>query len=314
MDRIEPALRVIIHTLPFIQIVTPTAHTMTHSALRRTLLLALAATPFARAGTTPMPPDMRLVRLEAASGGRLGVAALNTADGRQLLHRADERFPFCSTFKMMLSAAVLAREPSVLQQRIRYDKGELVANSPITEKNLDDGMTIEALCAATIQYSDNTAANLLIRHLGGPEAVTAFARTIGDRQFRLDRMETELNSAIPGDPRDTTTPAAMMESLHKLALGDALPPAKREMLADWLIGNTTGATRIRAGVPSSWRVGDKTGAGSHGTVNDIAVLWPPGKAPIVLAVYLTQPGKDDEIRPEILGQAAKIVIDAFKVG
>lgn len=314
MDRIEPALRVIIHTLPFIQIVTLTAHTMTHSALRRTLLLALAATPFTRASATPMPPDLRLVRLEAASGGRLGVAALNTADGRQLLHRADERFPFCSTFKMMLSAAVLAREPSVLQQRIRYDKGELVAHSPITEKNLDDGMTIEALCAATIQYSDNTAANLLIRHLGGPEAVTAFARTIGDRQFRLDRMETELNSAIPGDPRDTTTPAAMMESLHKLALGDALPPAKREMLADWLIGNTTGATRIRAGVPSSWRVGDKTGAGSHGTVNDIAVLWPPGKAPIVLAVYLTQPGKDDAIRPEILGQAAKIVIDAFKVG
>lgn len=287
---------------------------MTHSALRRTLLLALAATPFTRATATPMPPDMRLVRLEAASGGRLGVAALNTADGRQLLHRADERFPFCSTFKMMLSAAVLAREPSVLQQRIRYDKVELVAHSPITEKNLDDGMTIEALCAATIQYSDNTAANLLIRHLGGPEAVTAFARTIGDRQFRLDRMETELNSAIPGDPRDTTTPAAMMESLYKLALGDALPPAKREMLTDWLIGNTTGATRIRAGVPSSWRVGDKTGAGSHGTVNDIAVLWPPGKAPIVLAVYLTQPGKDDAIRPEILGQAAKIVIDAFKVG
>lgn len=287
---------------------------MTHSALRRTLLLALASTPFARATATPMPPDMRLVRLEAASGGRLGVAALNTADGRELLHRADERFPFCSTFKMMLSAAVLAREPSVLQQRIRYDKGDLVAHSPITEKNLDDGMTIEALCAATIQYSDNTAANLLIRHLGGPEAVTAYARTIGDRQFRLDRLETELNSAIPGDPRDTTTPAAMMASLHKLALGDALPPAKREILADWLIGNTTGATRIRAGVPSSWRVGDKTGAGDHGTVNDIAVLWPPGKPPIVLAVYLTQPGKDDAIRPEILGQAAKIVIDAFKVG
>ncbi|HEX7981912.1 MAG TPA: class A beta-lactamase [Duganella sp.] len=287
---------------------------MTHSALRRTLLLALAATPFARATATPMPPDMRLVRLEAASGGRLGVAALNTADGRELLHRADERFPFCSTFKMMLSAAVLAREPSALQQRIRYDKGELVAHSPITEKNLDGGMTIEALCAATIQYSDNTAANLLIRHLGGPEAVTAYARTIGDRQFRLDRLETELNSAIPGDPRDTTTPAAMMASLHKLALGDALPPAKREILADWLIGNTTGATRIRAGVPSSWRVGDKTGAGDHGTVNDIAVLWPPGKPPIVLAVYLTQPGKDDAIRPEILGQAAKIVIDAFKVG
>lgn len=291
---------------------------MTHSATRRTLLLALAATPLARAHAAPsktMPPDMRLVRLEAASGGRLGVAALNTADGRELLHRADERFPFCSTFKMMLSAAVLAREPSVLEQNIRYDKAELVAHSPITEKHLDGGMSIEALCAATIQYSDNTAANLLIRHLGGPEEVTAYARSIGDRQFRLDRWETALNSAIPGDPRDTTTPAAMMASLHKLTLGEALPPAKRKIMTDWLIGNTTGATRIRAGVPSGWQVGDKTGAGDYGTVNDVAVLWPPGgKPPIVLAVYLTQPGKDDKIRPEILGQAAKIVIDAFKVG
>ena len=287
---------------------------MPHFATRRTLLLALASAPLARAHATAMPPDMRLVRLEAASGGRLGVAALNTANGRQLLHRGEERFPFCSTFKMMVSAAVLAQEPSVLQQRIRYDKSELVAHSPITGKNLDEGMTLEALCAATIQYSDNTAGNLLIRHVGGPEAVTAYARSIGDRQFRLDRWETELNSAIPGDPRDTTTPAAMMESLHKLTLGDALAPAKRQILVDWLIGNTTGATRIRAGVPSSWKVGDKTGAGSYGTVNDIAVLWPPGKAPIVLAVYLTQPGKDDDIRPEILGRAAKIVIDAFKVG
>jgi beta-lactamase class A len=294
---------------------------MSHSTTRRTLLLALAATPLARAyatptaPTAPMPPDMRLVRLEAASGGRLGVAAWNTADGRQLFHRADERFPFCSTFKMMLSAAVLAKEPSVLQQNIRYDKAELVAHSPITEEHVDGGMTIEALCAATIQYSDNTAANLLIRHLGGPEAVTAYARSIGDRQFRLDRWETALNSAIPGDPRDTTTPAAMMASLHKLTLGDALPPAKRKIMTDWLIGNTTGATRIRAGVPPSWKVGDKTGAGDYGTINDIAILWPPGnKPPIVLAVYLTQPGKDDKTRPEILGQAAKIVIDAFKVG
>jgi beta-lactamase class A len=290
---------------------------MTHFAMRRSLILALAASPLASArplSDTTMPPDLRLVQLEAASGGRLGVAALNTADGRRLLHRADERFPFCSTFKMMLGAAVLASEPSLLEKRLRYDKGELVAHSPITEKHVDDGMTVAQLCAATIQTSDNTAANLLIRELGGPEAVTAYARSIGDRQFRLDRWETALNSAIPGDPRDTTTPSAMMASLHALTLGEALPPAKRQILIDWLIGNTTGATRIRAGVPATWRVGDKTGAGDYGTVNDIAILWPPGKPPIVLAVYLTQPGKDDKIRPEILGRAAKIVINAFKVG
>jgi beta-lactamase class A len=302
---------------------------MTHFSTRRNLILTLAASPLVCANlansanpanpalvtaVTTMPPDLRLVQLEAASGGRLGVAAFNTGDGRQLLHRGDERFPFCSTFKMMLSAAVLAREPSLLQQRLRYEKGELVAHSPITEQHLDDGMTVAELCAATIQYSDNAAANLLIRELGGPEALTDFARSIGDRHFRLDRLETSLNSAIPGDPRDTTTPAAMMASLQVLTLGEALAPAKRKILIDWLVGNTTGATRIRAGVPSHWRVGDKTGAGDYGTVNDIAILWPPGKAPIVLAVYLTQPGKDDKIRPEILGKAAKIVIDAFKVG
>lgn len=295
---------------------------MTYSPTRRTLLLALAATPLARAHAAPLPsdpapdgsPSARLARLEAESGGRLGVAALNTADGSRVLHRADERFPFCSTFKMMLAAAVLARQPSLLTRHIRYGKDDLVPHAPVTAQHLDDGMTVEQLCAATIQYSDNPAANLLITLLGGPQAVTAYARAIGDREFRLDRRETELNSAIPGDPRDTTTPAAMLASLHKLTLGQALPAPQRKILTDWLIGNTTGATRIRAGVPAGWQVGDKTGAGAYGTVNDIAIVWPPGKPPIVLAVYLTQPGKEDKIRPEILGQAAKIVIDAFKVG
>jgi beta-lactamase class A len=184
----------------------------------------------------------------------------------------------------------------------------------ITSKHLADGMTVAELCEATLQYSDNPAANLLMKQIGGPAAVTAYARSIGDTEFRLERWETELNSAIPGDARDTTTPSAMARSLHKLVLGDALPAAQRKQLKDWMLGNTTGATRIRAGVPAAWPVADKTGAGDYGTVNDIAVIWPPGKAPIVLAVYLTQPGKDDKIRPEFHGEVAKIVIDAFKVG
>jgi beta-lactamase class A len=295
---------------------------MTHFTHRRALMLALAVTPFARAAdlldrapsATPLSPAARLAQLEVESGGRLGVAALNTADGRQLLHRADERFPFCSTFKMMLSAAVLAREPSLLRKRIQYDKSDLVPHAPVTSKHLADGMTVAELCEATLQYSDNPAANLLMKQIGGPAAVTAYARSIGDTEFRLERWETELNSAIPGDARDTTTPAAMARSLHALVLGDALPAAHRKQLKEWMLGNTTGATRIRAGVPSGWPVADKTGAGDHGTVNDIAVVWPPGKAPIVLAVYLTQPGKDDKIRPEFHGEVAKIVIDAFKVG
>jgi beta-lactamase class A len=295
---------------------------MTDFTKRRTLLLALAAAPLTHAAelldsppaATPLTPALLLARLEAESGGRLGVAALNTADGRQLLHRADERFPFCSTFKTMLSAAVLAKEPSLLKKRVAYSKGDLVAYSPVTGKHVGKGMTVAALCEATIQYSDNAAANLLMKQIGGPAAVTAFARSIGDNEFRLDRMETELNTAVPGDPRDTTTPAAMAASLHKLVLGDGLAPAQRKQLKDWMLGNTTGDTRIRAGVPSNWQVADKTGTGEHGTTNDIAVLWPPGRAPIVLVAYLTQPGKDDKARSEIIAEAAKIVSEAFRVG
>lgn len=293
---------------------------MSEFTTRRALMLALVSTPFARAAElldqapgAPVPtPTALLAALEKQSGGRLGVAALNMADGRQLLHRADERFPLCSTFKMMLSAAVLAREPALLKKRIRYTKKDLVPNSPVTEQHLAKGMTVAALCEATLQYSDNAAANLLMKQIGGPAAVTAYARSTGDADFRLERWETELNSAVPGDARDTTTPLAMAKSLHKLVLGEGLPAAPRKQLKDWMLGNTTGDTRIRAGVPAGWPVADKTGAGSYGTINDIAVIWPPGKPPIVLAVYLTQPGKDDKWRPEFHGEVAKVVIDAFR--
>lgn len=293
---------------------------MSHFTTRRALLLALVSTPLARAAdlldqapaATPLTPTALLARLEKESGGRLGVAALNTADGRLVLHRADERFPFCSTFKMMASAAILAREPSLLKKHIQYEKSDLVAHSPVTSKRVADGMTVAELCEATLQTSDNAAANLLMKQIGGPAAVTAYARSIGDTEFRLDRWETELNTAIPGDPRDTTTPLAMAKSLQKLVLGDALPAAQRKQLKDWMLGNTTGATRIRAGVPAGWPVADKTGAGDYGTVNDIAIIWPPGKAPIVLAVYITQPNKDDKSRPDIHGEVAKVVIEAFR--
>lgn len=295
---------------------------MTVFASRRALILALAAAPFARAadlldtapGSAPHSAASSLAKLEGESGGRLGVAALNTADGRQLLHRADERFPFCSTFKMMLSAAVLAREPSLLKKHVRYTKKDLVTYSPVTEKHVGKGMTVAALCEATLQTSDNTAANLLIRQLGGPAAVTAYARSIGDMEFRLDRIETELNTALPGDPRDTTTPASMAESLHKLVLGEGLGLVQRKQLKDWMLGNTTGDTRIRAGVPAGSLVADKTGTGDYGSTNDIGVIWQPGKAPIVLVTYLTQPGKDDKARSEILAEATRIVVEAFRVG
>lgn len=284
--------------------------------LRRSLLLALASSPLlgACAAATPRSTSAvaqaRLAALETASGGRLGVYALNTADGSSISQRGDERFPLCSTFKLVASAAILAqqmREPDLLSQRIKYTPVEVVTYSPITEKHLTDGMTVAELCAAAIQYSDNTAGNMLIKILGGPPAVTAFARSIGDNEFRLDRWETELNSAIPGDARDTTTPAAMAATVQKLVLGNTLAAPQREQLQAWLRGNTTGATRIRAGVPAGWIVGDKTGGGDYGANNDVAVLWPPGKPPVVLALYMTQREKDAKPKNEVLAEATRVV-------
>ncbi|PUA17137.1 class A beta-lactamase [Glaciimonas sp. PCH181] len=293
-----------------------------HVPYRRSLLLAIATlpltgvcSPLLKTGTgNQSSAQMQLAALETQTGDRLGVHAINTADGGQLGHRADERFPFCSTFKVLAISAILARsahEDGLLQQRIHYSPSEMVSYSPITERHVADGMTIAELCAAALQYSDNTAANLLIKALGSPASVTAFARTIGDNTFRLDRWETALNSAIPGDPRDTTTPAAMAHSLQRLALGDGLAPPQRAQLQQWLQGNTTGAKRIRAGVPADWQVGDKTGSGDYGATNDVAVLWPPGKPPIIVALYFTQREKEAKSREDVLASAARIVVKAF---
>lgn len=291
-----------------------------HSPARRTLLLALTAIPLASACTSwgtardASSVQMRLAAIETESGDRLGVAALNTADGTQLNYRPDERFPLCSTFKVLAVSAILERsmrDDALLQQRIKYTTGELVAYSPVTAKHVADGMTVAELCAAALQYSDNTAANLLMKLVGGPSSVTAFARSIGDSAFRLERWETELNTAIPGDPRDTSTPVAMARSLQRLALGDVLAPAQRDQLQRWLRGNTTGAARIRAGVPADWQVGDKTGSSDYGTSNDIAVLWPPAKPPIILALYFTQREKDAKPRNDVLVSATRIVVETF---
>ena len=192
---------------------------MTAFTHRRTFLLAASALPLASACTAwsakaqpAASAGAELAALERAVGGRLGVYALDTGNGARVQHRATEHFPLCSTFKAMLAAAILersTRESGLLERRLSYGRSDILPNSPITEKHLGQGMSVSALCAATLQYSDNAAANLLMKMLGGPSAVTAFARTIGDQAFRLDRWETELNSAIPGDPRDTTTPEAM---------------------------------------------------------------------------------------------------------
>ncbi|EOU3147407.1 class A beta-lactamase BlaA [Yersinia enterocolitica] len=290
---------------------------MKHSSLRRALLLAGITLPLVNfslptwAAAIPGSLDKQLAALEHSANGRLGIAMINTGNGTKILYRGARRFPFCSTFKFMLAAAVLGQsqsQPNLLNKHINYHESDLLSYAPITRKNLAHGMTVSELCAATIQYSDNTAANLLLKELGGLAAVNQFARSIGDQMFRLDRWEPDLNTALPNDPRDTTTPAAMAASINKLVLSDALHPAQRNQLTAWLKGNTTGDATIRAGAPTDWIVGDKTGSGDYGTTNDIAVLWPTKGAPIVLVVYFTQREKDAKPRRDVLASATKIIL------
>lgn len=263
------------------------------------------------------PVTEQLQQLEQSEGVTLGLWALDTATGKQLAYRAEQRFAFCSTFKAILAGAILhqsQKDPGLLQRRIPYGKEQLVVYSPITEKHVGKGMTVAELCAATVQYSDNTAGNLLLEQVGGPAGLTAFARSMGDPVFRLDRNEPGLNTAIPGDLRDTTTPIAMGTTLQRLLLTDALPVAGRVQLQAWLKGNTTGDARIRAGLPQGWVVGDKTGSGDYGVANDVAIIWPEGRAPWILVVFTHGAKKDSPWRSEPVAAATRVVWEAWRAG
>jgi beta-lactamase class A len=281
---------------------------------RRALLAALLASPsLALARTIPPPagPGMlarEISRLEVLSGGRLGFALLDSADGSRYQHRGNERFPMCSTFKLLLVAAVLRQVETgeeTLARRIAVRKEDLVPWSPFSETRVGSDASVEELCAAAMTQSDNVAANLLLPLIGGPPGIGSFARTLGDDRTRLDRNETELNSAIPGDPRDTTTPLAMLGNLQALLLGDALTPAGRAMLEAWMRANKTGDARLRAGLSKGWQAGDKTGSGANGTTTDIAVLWPPGRKPLLVASYLTGSKLDSESRDALHASVAR---------
>jgi beta-lactamase class A len=289
------------------------------AVLRAALLLPLAgcaaplaappATPTAATPTAPAQAATdRLAELEQRFDARLGLYALDTGSGRELAHRADERFAMCSVFKALAAAAVLHRNPPEhLDERVRYGESDLIDPSPIAAQHVADGMTIRELCDAAVRYSDNAAGNLLLADVGGPAGITAFARSLGDEITRLDRNEPELNTAIPGDERDTTTPRAIAGSFRTLVLGDHLDPADRALFTEWLVGNTTGDERIRAGLPAGWRVGDKTGTGSYGTANDVAVVWPPAAAPIAVAVLTSRATQDATRDNALLAEAAAVV-------
>lgn len=256
----------------------------------------------------------QLQQLEQEYHGHLGIAAINTATNRKILFNDNQRFPFCSTSKVMTVAAILKQSesnPQLLQKKIHYTAEEVKSSgyAPITAKYVTNGMTVAELAQAAIDYSDNGAMNQLLKLAGGAQNVTQFARTLGDDKFNLIRSEPQLNSAIPGDVRDTTTPAAMAVSLQQLALESALMLPQQQLLQQWLKGNTTGDKRIRAGVPQDWIVGDKTGTGSYGTTNDVAVIWPPHAKPIVVVIYFTQDKKDVRPQDEVIAQATKIIVN-----
>ncbi|GGU41218.1 class A beta-lactamase [Nocardioides albus] len=263
---------------------------MTHPTLSRRAVLGGAAAAVAATATVARGPMAyaagrgSIAALEQKHGRHLGVWAKNMRTGRTIEHRAEERFPMLSTFKTLLGAQILRDLPArTLQQRLTWDASDLVVNSPITSLTTRNGLTVAQLCEATITRSDNTAANVLMRLTGGPAGVTAFARSLGDQVSRLDRWEPDLNSAIPGDPRDTTSPRAIAQTYTKLLLGDALDRADRDQLTTWMLANQSTVTRFGAGVPASWRLADKTGGGDYASRNDVGVTWTPDGAPIVIA-------------------------------
>ncbi|MFF1878604.1 class A beta-lactamase [Leifsonia sp. NPDC058230] len=251
--------------------------------------------------------------LEARFDARLGVYGIDTGSGKTVTYRADERFAYASTHKMLSAAAVLDRSSEAdLDQIVHYNRTDLVDYSPITEKHVDTGMSLKDIIAAALQYSDNTAANLMFRQLGGPAGLQDALEKIGDTTTRVSRIEPELNEATPGDTRDTTTPRAISNNLRIFAHGNGLPKQKQELLTGWLKGNTTGANLIRAGVPADWTVGDKTGSGGYGTRNDIAILWPSQGSPIVLAIMSSRTAEDATYDDALIAAAAREAVSAMK--
>ncbi|MFE6223210.1 class A beta-lactamase [Streptomyces sp. NPDC057854] len=268
---------------------------------------------------TEEPVVARLRALEEQYGARLGVHAHDVRSGRTLAHRDRERFPMCSVFKPLAAAAVLRdldHDGTFLARRLTYTADDVQRSgySPVTEHpdNIAAGLTVSQLCDATIRFSDNTAANLLLRELGGPTAITRFARSIGDPVTRLDRWEPELNSAEPWRITDTTSPRAIARTYGRLVLGRVLEPADRALLTDWLLRNTTSVTRFRKGLPADWTVADKTGGGKYGGNNDVGVVWPPDGGPILLSVLTTRFEREATGVDELVAAAAAIVADELR--
>lgn len=294
-----------------------------------TVALVLALLNGCASGPTPTPsppssvsasaatpaPDVtaEFERLESGFDARLGVYAVEIGTGRAVEYRADERFPYASTFKALAAGAVLAATSTAeLDEVLHYGIDDLVVHSPIAEQHVDSGMTLREVADAAVRYSDNTAGNLLLARLGGPAGFAQALRGLGDKVTEPARWEPDLNGYTPGDSRDTSTPRALATTLAAYVVGDALSTEDRAVLVDWMVGNTTGDGLIRAGVPDDWRVGDKTGTTRYGTRNDIAVIWPThAAAPIVLAVLSGRDQIDAQHDDALIASAAEVVMSVL---
>jgi len=287
---------------------------------RRTVLVAAAALPFTPALSAATPnahraAEQRIAATERKAGGRLGVFVRDSDHRSTLARRQNERFPLCSTFKFLAAAAVLKQVDdgkAALDQEIAYGQADMLDYSPETKKHVAEGhMRLGDLCAAAIEWSDNTAANLILKQIGGPAGFTRYARSLGDDVTRLDRTEPTLNTAIPGDPRDTTSPAAIAGLLETVLTKDALTAASSRQLEAWMIGDKVGDARLRAGLPQDWRIGDKTGTGDNGTADTVAIIRPPHGAPLFAAVYLTGSGGSAKERNAVHAEVARIIVETF---
>ena len=262
---------------------------------RQWLAGAIGTAGVLAAGTTlAASHEKELKRIRERIGGRLGVHALDSQSGKRWGIDDNGRYAMASTFKLLLAAALLwqvDRKAFTLDHSLGIKVTDILPNSPAVDAKLKagiDAMSIRELCGAVVVNSDNAAANVLLNGIGGPAAFTQFMRTIGDDVTRLDRREPELNTNLPGDPRDTTSPRAMVDNLLRIFTQDVLAIPSRALLIDWMVASRTGMDRLRAGLPRSWNPGDKTGTGENGAFNDLLVAYPPRRRPVFAAVYMSE--------------------------
>ncbi|MBA4798967.1 MAG: class A beta-lactamase [Rhizobiales bacterium] len=274
-------------------------------------LIVLAALPsFAEAGPEEIVASAK--RVEQKLDMRVGFTVIDTGDGTVTGYRQNERFAMASTFKALACAAALSRGEAVLAKKTTIRQADLLPHSPVTEKRVGTSINTRDLCEMTLRTSDNAAANAVLKALGGPAEVTGFLRQIGDETTRLDRYEPELNEARPGDPRDTTTPQAMAETLRRLLLQDVLDPQARDRLEEWMAANAVADGLLRSRLPEGWQIADRSGAGGHGTRGVVALVRPPEGAPLVIAIYMDGTKHPLKVRDAAIAEIGAAIFESYQ--